>query len=327
MGILQNFVRKYKLSSIRQYRIVQCAYNLINYKKLSYLAPLYKEYGLKRSRFRPVCNNDLKHLPEVPLLLDAKNSETELINHPTFLAQPEEYKSALKNWSKNGYVHLKGFYDLKDSGRMAEITESLWANDSGAWRFGDRRVQSAFENPEVWEFINHKRTRDIISMLLGHETILLNSIHFLRGDEQPIHSDSFYMTTYPIGRLIGAWIALEDISKDAGPLRYYPGSHKLAYVLNDSIDNLGNLWKIGNNGEEGYFEKIEDVIASNNLEVKYHLAKKGDLFLWHANLLHGGSKIHNKDLTRKSMVGHFIANDVVCYHENTQRPAHRNSYA
>ena len=72
--------------------------------------------------------------------------------------------------------------------------------------------------------------------------------------------------------------------------------------------------------EPAIIEKIEDVIASNNLEVKYHLAKKGDLFLWHANLLHGGSKIHNKDLTRKSMVGHFIANDVVCYHENTQRP-------
>ena len=50
------------------------------------------------------------------------------------------------------------------------------------------------------------------------------------------------------------------------------------------------------------------------------LAKKGDLLVWHANLLHGGEKVVDQNSTRKSMVLHYYANDTVCFHEITQRP-------
>ncbi len=52
------------------------------------------------------------------------------------------------------------------------------------------------------------------------------------------------------------------------------------------------------------------------------LAKKGDLFIWHANLLHGG-ELRTDDSTRKSLVAHYFTTegDVINYHEITQRPA------
>ncbi len=34
----------------------------------------------------------------------------------------------------------------------------------------------------------------------------------------------FYV--HPANHLVGVWIALEDISADAGPLIFYPKSHK-----------------------------------------------------------------------------------------------------
>jgi ectoine hydroxylase-related dioxygenase (phytanoyl-CoA dioxygenase family) len=57
------------------------------------------------------------------------------------------------------------------------------------------------------------------------------------------------------------------------------------------------------------------------LQQEKFMAKKGDVFVWHANLLHGGSPINNPALSRKSMVLHFYAKDVICYHEITERPA------
>jgi ectoine hydroxylase-related dioxygenase (phytanoyl-CoA dioxygenase family) len=51
------------------------------------------------------------------------------------------------------------------------------------------------------------------------------------------------------------------------------------------------------------------------------IAKKGDVLIWHANLVHGGAPILNPALTRKSMVVHYYANDVIKYHEITERPS------
>ena len=51
------------------------------------------------------------------------------------------------------------------------------------------------------------------------------------------------------------------------------------------------------------------------------LARKGDVFLWHANLMHGGEPHHDKALTRKSMVFHYFSRAHICYREITQRPA------
>ena len=50
-------------------------------------------------------------------------------------------------------------------------------------------------------------------------------------------------------------------------------------------------------------------------------AKKGDVLVWHANLLHGGMPVVHPALTRKSMVAHYFAEGVICYHEISQRPA------
>ena len=49
--------------------------------------------------------------------------------------------------------------------------------------------------------------------------------------------------------------------------------------------------------------------------------QKGDVLVWHANLIHGGEPQTNPESTRKSMVFHYYAQDAICYHEITQRPS------
>jgi ectoine hydroxylase-related dioxygenase (phytanoyl-CoA dioxygenase family) len=129
------------------------------------------------------------------------------------------------------------------------------------------------------------------------------------------------MSTYPLGGLIAAWVALEDITPENGPLHYYPGSHKLPYYLNADYDNEGNSWLIGDKDYSAYEAFIDQRVQELGLKKEIFLAKKGDIFIWHANLLHGGEPHSNKALTRRSMVLHYFSPDHICYHEITQRPA------
>jgi hypothetical protein len=42
------------------------------------------------------------------------------------------------------------------------------------------------------------------------------------------------------------------------------------------------------------------------LATEYFMAKKGDVLIWHADLMHGGAKIDNPAFTRKSLVCHYM---------------------
>ena len=128
------------------------------------------------------------------------------------------------------------------------------------------------------------------------------------------------MTTFPYGNLIAIWIALEDITLESGPLHYYPGSHKLKYVMNRDYGNIGTKYKLGTKSYTDYENHIEEIITKSKLKKEIFRAKKGDVFIWHANLLHGGEKVMNKTSTRKSMVFHYYSKDSICFHEITQRP-------
>lgn len=68
---------------------------------------------------------------------------------------------------------------------------------------------------------------ELLSSILSDNAKLFQSINFLMGSEQETHSDSIHMTTFPLGGLLGVWIALEDVELDNGPLHYFPASHKL----------------------------------------------------------------------------------------------------
>lgn len=71
---------------------------------------------------------------------------------------------------------------------------------------------------------------------------------------------------------------------------------------------------------------IEEKIAHHQIKKQVFLAEKGDVFIWHANLFHGGEPHINKAKTRKSMVFHYFREGDICYHEITQRPALMKSF-
>jgi ectoine hydroxylase-related dioxygenase (phytanoyl-CoA dioxygenase family) len=121
------------------------------------------------------------------------------------------------------------------------------------------------------------------------------------GSQQRFHFDTFYMPPLVPNKMLASWIALEDCGLAAGPLRYYPGSHKIApYHFSDGRLNA-RLEEMPD-----FDDYIDKQLADTGLQSTQFAARAGDVFIWHAQLYHGGSLIDDMSLTRKSLVTHYF---------------------
>ncbi len=241
---------------------------------------------------------------------------------------PQEAELCHK-WSQDGYIILEGFYDdaiLDQSwssyeGKIADgsiqpPSEPLYDGDP----LPGRVANAHFSVRAIDDMLFEPRMSRIVSLLLGAKARPFQTIIGHKSSQQLEHSDSIHMSTYPTGYLAANWIAYEDIDPDSGPLIYYPGSHKLPYLMSEE---LGIPPESGYGSYHALYEPaIQAQIAAHDLKPQYFLPRKGDVLLWHANLLHGGSKVTNPYLSRKALVCHFFAEGCVCYHDLTGTLAH-----
>lgn len=137
------------------------------------------------------------------------------------------------------------------------------------------------------------------------------TLGFLRGSAQPAHQDSAYVV-YSIARQFAAsWIALEDVSAEAGELFYYPGSHKFTdYLYAGQHKSVSEAMRNGMTLPEAqeavrqHEASLPERANALGLAKQTFLAKAGDVLIWHADLAHGGQPV-SKTVTRKSVVTHY----------------------
>ncbi len=297
--------------------------SFLHRKTLACNEQVYKQYGLQQSVLQPIAHQKLSNLPTIdsPWLDAAGINSTTIKNKDGFELFSAEMQKNITEWPQNGYAILPNFYTKEECDTINNEVELLLATKTAKQRFDERIIFAIHQSEKVYALSSKPLLLNFLHFILGKEVKLFQSLNFTHGSNQRAHSDTIHMTTHPLGYMIAAWIALEDIDAESGPLFYYPGSQKLPYVLNEDYDHGGNFFMLGKNAYSKYEDAIEQVIQNNQLKKEIFLAKKGDVFVWHANILHGGSAIINPALTRKSMVLHFYAQDVICYHEITERPA------
>lgn len=191
--------------------------------------------------------------------------------------------------------------------------ESAGDNDPYPGRFLDPHHKIG----DFCKILRHPDLLHWIQLLMQREPEPFQTITSHKGSQQGAHSDSIHMTTYPLGYLTAAWVAFEDIHPDCGPLVYYPGSHRLPYLFSKEVGITEAEFK--ETGYEAYSKKyepaIQRIIQEKKLEPHYFHAKKGDVLIWHANLIHGGSVRKNLQLSRKAIVCHFFVKGSFAYHD------------
>lgn len=148
----------------------------------------------------------------------------------------------------------------------------------------------------------HPRIVSMLKHIFRAPPIVLQSLTFWRGTGQRLHQDFAYVPAKIPSQLAASWVALEDIHPDSGPLFYVKGSH-----FNQHFDwGNGILRTNDSTRDEGDFHEhqLREAEESGE-EIQYFCPKKGDVFIWHGALAHGGSPQKDKALTRKSFVTHY----------------------
>lgn len=314
-------------------RRIKAAYvlnNLLNADRLRHNVRLYRRAGLKKSIFSPIGRVDFDPLspPDDLPWLDRPDALERLQQHPRFQQADPVLQTELRRFVTEGYMVLRGQVPATEVEELnKEVAVALNAGQTG-FNFTGRKIFNFFEQSRLAEerFFKRPDLLELLSFLLGKKVLPFQSLNFVTGSEQRAHSDYIHMATWPEGYLIAAWYALEPCTPDNGPVAYYPGSHRLPYPNTRDYDSGNSYFLVGNDSNAHYEDKVAKMIQENGFQKALFLAQPGDVLIWHANLLHAGSPINGRDaagnpLTRKSMVCHYYAEDVICYHEMLQRPA------
>lgn len=303
------FLRRFKLSYV--------LYNMLHYSQLKHNVPKYRKLGLNKWYFSPVSSSDFKGIEQE----HSMPSTSDIEKNSLFKKLDSDSQESLLKFKATGYAILRSYVPKEVCNKINEQIDTGLNSGKLKFKYGNKIMFALHQYDELKSIGNDPDLLQLLDILIYGKAKLFQSINFIHGSEQEPHSDSIHMTTYPLGGLLGVWIALEDIGPDQGPLHYYPGSHQLPYYLNSEYDNEGNFFMIGDKDYTEYEKMLAVKIDELGLKKEIFTTEKGDVLIWHANLFHGGESHLDKTKTRKSVVFHYFDENCICYHEISQRPA------
>jgi phytanoyl-CoA hydroxylase len=224
-------------------------------------------------------------------------------------------------FARDGFLALPGYFSPEQvdivlaataralsSRAMEVVVDSVESQERTLYGLADKRNLATFKFNDLYLLLEEVRgvaLESRLSALLrgllgGKPPVLCNSLTFEKGSGQSLHIDSLFMTPYTPGDLGATWMAFEDVDPAAGPLEYYPGSHLIPlYHFRDGTRHA--------TAEEfpDWSAYIRRELEERELVKKTFLARKGDVFIWHSDLVHGGSEILDRAKGRKSLVCHY----------------------
>lgn len=281
-------------------------FNIGNKQKFSSQIALLKQFKIKKKYWQSISHADMPQSEPFSPTWDNLPSDD-----PQIIA-----------WQKQGYLIKEKFFSQEQVDALLSEVANLKLQSRLDYNYtGTKIVQVHKQSAIAKIMMTDSRLIEILALLLDRKIIPFHSIYFNHGSEQAPHSDNIHMATFPKGYLIAVWVALEDIEEGSGEVVYYPSSHRLPYLYNTDYDNNSNMLWTDQSGNSKYENRIQSLLEENHLVEHKFLAKKGDILIWHANLIHGGSIVMDEDRTRKSIVFHYFAEGVLCYHEISQRLA------
>ena len=234
---------------------------------------------------------------------------------------PDMYKKNIFELRNLGYTIIKNVNSEQLCDEFVNSFEDFIKKDQrldnsekGDYFHGKRWIAGHSLNSSTKNTACNEKVLKLLDIIFETEAVVYSSLIFWKGTQQGVHRDTPHFYTNPQDTYFGCWYALEDIQPDSGPLFYYEEGHKLnipsgKYIYNETKEKFPQI----TDKEELNFKCLVsycDGYINNSCNkknnYKYALINKGDCIIWHPKLPHGGSKINNKSLFRKSCVTHCI---------------------
>ena len=222
-------------------------------------------------------------------------------------------------------LHRDGFavLDFPDVD-FEQVAEQIKANlydryNWASWRAHGYAAGHGLRIQDAWTFdanvkrlAVNRRVLDLLSVLFGRRAWPFQTLNFPVGTQQHYHTDSVHFSSVPERFMCGVWTALEDIGNDAGPLLYYPGSHRWPIYTNEHI-GVCSATQQESVTQSAYEPLWRALVEQSGITPQTFTPKKGQALIWLSNLLHGGQRHADSDKTRWSQVTHYYFDDCAYY--------------
>ncbi len=246
--------------------------------------------------------------------------------------------AVLYSFILNGYAVIPGAIPARHLRNLNADLEKAWAGETPDIWVGcnedgrsctrrlepedrlhaDRSVRllDAYERIESARVVTfNRRIVEFLKLIFERPVLAHQGLVFYRGSKQTMHRDTAFVRVSSPLEFAAAWIALEDIEEGSGELEYYPRSHVYPEFL---FEGKYKWFPPGSEEAPQFYSDLKEQARLAGTEPVKFRAKAGDVFIWSADLAHGGSSYDNDELTRKSLVVHYCpANVYPMYHVYT----------
>jgi phytanoyl-CoA hydroxylase len=239
------------------------------------------------------------------------------------ITDDQEY--LLRFWVANGYVILEGAVNHLLCDQLSSELEDIFTNGSELAKYQPPDAAPGSSSPvppglqpermrlvdlygatrTAAEVLMSPAINDFLRLIFDQAPLCFQGLTFEQGSGQGLHQDTAYVVVDKPLELAAAWVALEDIQEGSGELMYIIGSHRLP---DWKFGGDSKHWDPSVHGNEAHNEWGKWIVRKSEemgLERRIFRPKKGDVLVWSADLVHGGSPISDKSLSRRSIVGHY----------------------
>ena len=256
--------------------------------------------------------------------------------------------SLARSWAEHGFVILRGLFAAEQVAGVNRLIDDLWRTrrrvslpltidvhiESGRQRRMLLRDTEAADRlqpykindlyldfPLIRDMVLDVRLCRVLETLFHGTPLVCNSLNFEQGSQQADHFDTFYMPSRRAGGMVASWIALDPVGPTNGPLRYWPGSHRIPPYL----FSHGGTRAVADEMPQ-FRSFIDQEIQRRGLAPEILVAEPGDVLIWHSQLLHGGCAIQDPARTRRSLVSHYFRRGDYRHHFWRVRRHHPGGY-
>lgn len=257
--------------------------------------------------------------PDVDARIDAKVAAGEITSREA---------KQLRMFARDGFVILDDRLpdDLVDRAN-ADLDRAIAEGWQG-YRYGDstRLEQMHVHFPAVREVWLYRPIHRFLSLVFGVPSNPCQSLVYVFGSQQDAHQDTVHLTPFPAGLMCGVWAALEDVQPGSGELVVYPGSHRLprVYLHDTDCAKVRGDWSEFGSKVVGRWNEL---LRQSGAEPVPYYAKRGQILVWHENLMHAGSVRRDTSLSRRSIVTHHFAQGAIAYYDSSGDVGHAHSVA
>lgn len=234
-----------------------------------------------------------------------------------------------RHFVTHGFIVLKGMLDEPLLQAIDSEVDDAIAKGYNGYEYGSsQRLEHLHRHyPNINKLFFDRRYLDLLDKLYRAKAIPCQTLTYVFGSQQDAHQDTVHLTPFPAGYMCGVWIALQDVLPNSGELVVYPGSHRLPRIYM----HRANCAKIKNGDWKEFGEKVvgrwKNLLEEHHFTPETYRAKRGDVLIWHENLMHAGSVRLDQSLPRRSIVIHTFADGAVVYYDSSGevgQPAHPN---